>query len=46
MEDVSDTFDEENIENSMVNAIIVKNGYGVAKSAGVQLWKSIILFNL
>ena len=31
LEDVSDTFDEENIENSMVNAIIVKNGYGVAK---------------
>lgn len=31
LEDVSDTFDEENTENSMVNAIIVKNGYGVAK---------------
>lgn len=31
LEDVSDTFDEQNIENSMVNAIIVKNGYGVAK---------------
>ena len=31
LEDVSDTFDEENIENSMVNAIIIKNGYGIAK---------------
>ncbi len=31
LDDVDDTFDEENIENSMVNAIIVKNGYGVAK---------------
>ena len=31
LEDVSDTFDEENIENSMVNAIIVENGYGIAK---------------
>jgi micrococcal nuclease len=31
LEDVEDTFDEQNIENSMVNAIIVKNGYGVAK---------------
>ena len=31
LEDVSNTFNEENIENSMVNAIIVKNGYGVAK---------------
>ena len=31
LEDVDDTFNEENIENSMVNAIIIKNGYGVAK---------------
>ncbi len=31
LEDVSDTFDEQNIEKSMVNAIIVENGYGVAK---------------
>ena len=31
LEDVPDTFDEENIENSMVNAIIIKNGYGIAK---------------
>ncbi|QFJ55626.1 thermonuclease family protein [Pseudobutyrivibrio xylanivorans] len=31
LEDVSDTFNEENIEKSMVNAIIVKDGYGVAK---------------
>ncbi len=31
LDDVDDTFNEENIENSMVNAIIVKNGYGVAK---------------
>ena len=31
LDNVDDTFNEENIENSMVNAIIVKNGYGVAK---------------
>lgn len=31
LEDVSDTFNEENIEKSMVNAIIVKDGFGVAK---------------
>ena len=31
LEDVSNTFNIENIENSMVNAIIIKNGYGVAK---------------
>ncbi len=32
IQDVSDTFNEENIENYMVNAIIVKNGYGIAKT--------------
>ena len=32
LEDVKDTFDEENIKNSMVNAIIVENGYGIAKT--------------
>lgn len=31
LEDVKDTYDQKNIENSMVNAIIVENGYGVAK---------------
>ena len=31
LKDVDDTFNEENIENYMVNAIIIKNGYGVAK---------------
>lgn len=31
LDNVDDTFNEENIENSMVNAIIIKNGYGVAK---------------
>lgn len=31
LEDVDDTFNQDNIENSMVNAIILKNGYGVAK---------------
>lgn len=31
LDNVDDTFNEENIESSMVNAIIVKNGYGVAK---------------
>ena len=31
LEDVDNTFDEKNIENSMVNAIIVENGYGIAK---------------
>jgi micrococcal nuclease len=31
LEDVDDTFNVENIKNSMVNAIIVENGYGIAK---------------
>ena len=31
LQDVEDTFDETNIEKYMVNAIIVKEGYGVAK---------------
>lgn len=31
LEDVKDTFDEKAIEEAMVNAIIVKNGYGIAK---------------
>jgi len=31
LEDVDDTFNAENIKNSMVNAIIVENGYGIAK---------------
>lgn len=31
LEDVNDTFNVENIKNSMVNAIIVENGYGIAK---------------
>ncbi|WP_051524829.1 thermonuclease family protein [Pseudobutyrivibrio sp. MD2005] len=31
LQDVEDTFDETNIEKYMVNAIIVKDGYGVAK---------------
>ncbi|SDB09436.1 micrococcal nuclease [Pseudobutyrivibrio sp. YE44] len=31
LKDVSDTFNEENIKNSMVNAIIVAEGYGIAK---------------
>lgn len=31
LQDVADTFDETNIEKYMVNAIIVKEGYGVAK---------------
>ena len=31
LKDVDDTFNEENIKNSMVNAIIVENGYGIAK---------------
>lgn len=32
LSDVKDTFNEENIKNSMVNAIIVENGYGIAKT--------------
>ena len=32
LSDVNDTFDDDNIKNYMVNAIIVKNGYGVAKT--------------
>ena len=31
LEDVDDTYDKTNIEKYMVNAIIVKNGYGIAK---------------
>lgn len=31
LQDVEDTFDETNIEKYMANAIIVKEGYGVAK---------------
>lgn len=31
LEDVTDTFNQENIKNSMVNAIIIENGYGIAK---------------
>ena len=31
LDDVDDTFNVENIKNSMVNAIIVENGYGIAK---------------
>ena len=31
LQDVDDTFDETDIEKYMVNAIIVKDGYGVAK---------------
>lgn len=31
LEDVDDTFNVENIKISMVNAIIVENGYGIAK---------------
>lgn len=31
LDDVEDTFDEKTIEESMINAIIVKNGYGIAK---------------
>lgn len=31
LEDVDDIFNVENIKNSMVNAIIVENGYGIAK---------------
>ena len=31
LEDVKDTFDEEAIKESMVNAIIVKNGYGIGR---------------
>ena len=32
LQEVSDTFDEDSIKNYMVNAIIVENGYGVAKT--------------
>lgn len=32
LKDVEDTFDDNNINDYMVNAIIVKNGYGVAKT--------------
>ncbi|MCR5195741.1 MAG: thermonuclease family protein [Pseudobutyrivibrio sp.] len=31
LEDVKDTFDEDNIRKSMVNALIIQNGYGIAK---------------
>ena len=31
LEDVDDTFNQDNIEKSMVNGIILKNGYGIAK---------------
>ena len=31
LQDVDDTFDETNIEKYMLNAIIVKEGYGIAK---------------
>ncbi|MCR4568160.1 MAG: thermonuclease family protein [Pseudobutyrivibrio sp.] len=31
LEDVDDTFDEASIKKSMVNALIIQNGYGIAK---------------